>query len=153
MTNRAREFSIAHELMEIYLPRKLRTEDMCNRGAAALLLPWIPYLRDLARHELELPIMRARWPLASYPTLARRLVDLHPRAAATIWRRGHPHKRYCKAFPAELTEAEALAARQLAQSPAQRRTMVEASDTLCLSWKLPKSEGLGRAAISLAVPV
>lgn len=107
------EFTLAHELVELHCPaawRELpreRKEAMCDRGAAALLLPAAAFRVSIDQHGLDLPQLRRQWRHASWATIARRLVDVG--AASTIasweslelaWRYGadaHPDEEHALA--------------------------------------------------------
>jgi Zn-dependent peptidase ImmA (M78 family) len=89
------EFTLAHELAELHLPAAWRStlseelkERACNRIAAALLLPPRPFLWALHESDWQVPAVRRRFPLVSYETVATRIVDLKPGAAASSWVNG-----------------------------------------------------------------
>ena len=86
------EFTIAHELMELHIPRDWRTylpndlkEGMCDRGAAALLLPTAPFRASVDELAGELPALRRHWRNASWDVIARRLVDVGLASTAAAW--------------------------------------------------------------------
>jgi len=107
------EFTVAHELIEIHAPQswhelpRERKEAMCDRGAAALLLPAAAFRATIDELGLDLPRLRRRWRHASWGTIGRRLVDVG--AASTIanwsdlelaWRYGagaHPDEEHALA--------------------------------------------------------
>lgn len=89
------EFAVGHELLELHLPRCLldvleqeAKERVCNRGAAALLLPRQPFMSSLAAARWDLAELRRRLPWASWAAIATRIVDLVPGAAAATWVNG-----------------------------------------------------------------
>ena len=75
------EFTIAHELMELHIPRSVlelpraTKERFCDRGAAALLLPRGAFLRSLTQHGWEIEQQRQRWPLVSGRVIEARIYE------------------------------------------------------------------------------
>ncbi len=86
------EFTVAHELMELHIPSEWRTqltedfkERLCDRGAAALLLPASAFRKSVKLLEGELPALRRQWRHASWDVIARRLVDVGMVSTAAAW--------------------------------------------------------------------
>jgi Zn-dependent peptidase ImmA (M78 family) len=73
------EFTVAHELMELHLPRPVLElpravkERFCDRGAAALLLPRGAFLRSLKEFGWNVEDQRQRWPYVSARVIAARI--------------------------------------------------------------------------------
>jgi hypothetical protein len=87
------EFSIAHELLELYGPWSPEVpaatkELLCDRGAAALLLPSDEFLKSARAERFDLAVLRRRWPLASWGALSCRISDLVPGAVSSTWVNG-----------------------------------------------------------------
>lgn len=89
------EFTLAHELAELHIPAAWHAtlpervkERMCDRVAAALLLPPPQFLYALFETNWSLPLLRRRFPIASYEAIARRIVDLKPSTSAAMWTAG-----------------------------------------------------------------
>ena len=135
------EFTLAHELMELHIPQswidempRATKEELCDRGAAALLLPKASFRASIDDLGLDLPRLRRRWRNASWATIARRLVDVGVAASIANWESlelawrygGEPH------HDEELALAEVYAGRGRASVGAVR------------AWRLGGS-GLGRA--------
>lgn len=145
------EFTVAHEIFEIALPRRLPErvhESFCDMGAAALILPREPFLVSALRQQCELPALRRLWRWASYETLATRLVTLMPGVAAAKWVDGRPAWRRCHcSLPLASAETEAL-------EMALRTGRGQAAEDglLALAWRLLDS-GRRRFGISLCFPV
>lgn len=134
------EFTLAHELMEMHIPDSWRElpralkEEMCDRGAAALLLPAEAFCASVDRFGIDLPVLRRQWRNASWTTIARRLVDVGAASSAAswdslelAWRYGGPARR-----DEEAALAEIYAGRGRARSGGVR------------AWRLGGA-GLGRA--------
>lgn len=111
------EFTLAHELIEMVLPREWRLalqperkEALVDFGAAALLLPRGPFLSSVVEEGLELPALRRRWARASWAVIARRLVDIGVASTAASWRgRATTWRHGTQAHPAErVAVAQAL---------------------------------------------
>lgn len=80
------QLAIGHELMELHLPAlDGNREHLCQRGAAALLVPSRLFLRAMLACELDLRRLRRAFPLASAEVLGNRLVDLCPDSAFAVW--------------------------------------------------------------------
>lgn len=85
------EFTLAHELLELHLPRELlelpraRKEALVDYGAAALLLPRAAFAADAHASGLDVPALRRRWRGASWAVVARRLVDVGAAGSAASW--------------------------------------------------------------------
>jgi hypothetical protein len=85
------EFTLAHEVLEYFAPAEWNTlpretkEAICDRGAAALLLPALPFKIAVREHGIDLAALRRRWRLASWATIAHRLVDLGAASTASGW--------------------------------------------------------------------
>lgn len=141
------DFTIAHELMEAHLPKQIRCEATCNRGAAAMLLPWRTYLRDLLRHQLDLPALKRSYPRASFSALARRLADLSPGAAVTKWSEGKVMWRH-SLLAQDVSETERTAVSKLMETTTCARAMVHSAGVLALAWTLRRRP---LCIISLAV--
>lgn len=88
-----RTLTICHELLELALPRHwdgdLR-ERMCQRGAAALILPSRAYEQAFKRAKGDLALLRRwhRW--ASWETLGRRAADIMEGVRFRAWADGRP---------------------------------------------------------------
>ena len=89
------QFTIAHEIMELMLPLGLvesipaaLKEELCDRGAAALMLPPGRFAETMHKTGVHLPALRRLWRFASYKALAARMVDLVPGTTAASWDSG-----------------------------------------------------------------
>lgn len=118
------EFTIAHELAELHIPRAWREdlpiedkERLCNRVAAAMLLPPAEFLEAVSQQRWSLRALRNTFPRASCEAIVTRIVDLSPASQAAawidgrrIWRRGGRTKDnvtpFLKAEKAVLKAAE-----------------------------------------------
>jgi hypothetical protein len=142
--------SIAHELIELELPRRLEPrkfhEAFCQRGAAALILPRESFLRIAVAERWDLAALRRRFRrLASWELLATRAVDLVPGSAAAAWVRGALKWRRAWQAPGGVTDAERRAV---------ARAMRPRGFGACRSavaWRIAE-RGAGFRAISLALP-
>jgi Zn-dependent peptidase ImmA (M78 family) len=78
------EFTLAHEMMELYLPREWlelpehTKELLCDRGAAALLLPRKAFLESLERHGWNVEDQRRLWPHVSATVIEARINECLP---------------------------------------------------------------------------
>lgn len=86
------EFTLAHELMELHIPSTWRSdlpkamkEAACDRGAAALVLPFAAFISSVNKLGVDLPALRRTWPNASWSTIAKRLVDTDQAATVANW--------------------------------------------------------------------
>lgn len=76
------EFTIGHELMELYIPREWLSlpeatkERLCDRGAAALILPRAEFLASVERHGRNVHALHREWPRASGQVIKARLLEL-----------------------------------------------------------------------------
>lgn len=145
------EFTIAHELFELTMPRRLPErahEHLCDMAASALILPRGAFLPDALRQQCELPALRRAWRWASYETLATRLAVLMPGVAASKWIDGRPAWRRCHcSLPLSEAEAEALT---LALRTG--RGQVAEEGLVALAWRLLDFDRR-RFVISLCFPV
>lgn len=138
------EFSQAHEIAELYLPRVLREtlpghmkETFCNRVAAALLLPRQQFLFSLHGVGWDLAELRKRWPWASWGALSSRIADLVPGVAACTWlgaTRASWHVGTGVSIP-EIVSAETAAA-DLALVGRRPRVVVQRGSAVALAWRL-----------------
>ena len=149
------EFTIAHELMELHLPRSILDldprvkEKFCNRGAAALLLPQQQFLFSLHGSGWELPELRRRWPWASWGAIATRLVDLVPGVSASTWVNGRRQWwRYARIPETETFGAEEQAMVELGREQ-RGRVVVRRSSAKAYAWRLTARDGR-RVAVTVA---
>ena len=134
--------------MERHLPRGLlrllhpeEKERVCNRGAAALLLPKQQFLFSLHGAAWELPELRRRWPWASWGAIATRLVDLVPGVAASTWVNGRRQWwRYQQVPETQTAGAEHQAMRELGQEH-RGRVVVRRSSAKAFAWRLTARDG------------
>lgn len=109
------EFTVAHELVEQHLSKKLpdtQHESFCDRAAAALMLPQDYFTLATWRASFDLAALRRRHRWASWTTLAWRITECFPGIAACLWVDGQPVERRIRdADCAAVSEAEAVAAR------------------------------------------
>lgn len=104
------QLAIGHELMELHLQRGLGAwEQLCQRGAAALLVPAIIFLPALLRHQLDLLALHERFPSASLEVLGNRTVDLCDGSAFTVVDPERGYRRARGISPAEISPAEVRA--------------------------------------------
>jgi IrrE N-terminal-like domain len=141
------EFTLAHELMELYLPSQWRRalpeklkERACDRGAAALLLPRQQFLFSLHGTGWDLPALRRRWPTASWGAIAARLVDLVPGVSACTW---VDHRRASWRYDPALELHHVGAAELIAVEQAQRhgRAVVVRRRLRARAWRLVARQG------------
>lgn len=112
------EFTIAHELVEQYVPRKLPTElheSFCDRAAAALMLPRDYFTLATWRARFDLATLRQRHWWASWTALAWRLVEVFPGLAAGLWVDGALIERRVQGVRCDAGAAENAAAREAAR--------------------------------------
>lgn len=134
------EFTLAHELIELHLPDWMRVapdslrERLCDRGAAALLLPGSVFAASARTLQRDLSALRRAWPVASWSVLARRLVDVGLAESASGWESLQLAWRYggCPHPDEEHALAEVYSGRGRARVRRAR------------AWRLG-GEGLGRA--------
>lgn len=84
-----REYTLAHELLELALSRRhfkgRHRERACQRGAAGFLLPSIAFKHTLFRSGWELPSLIRKWRWASAEAIGFRINDLFPWARFVVW--------------------------------------------------------------------
>jgi hypothetical protein len=150
------EFTIAHELMELHLPRTILDldarvkEKFCNRGAAALLLPQQQFLFSLHGTGWDLPELRRRWPWASWGAIATRLVDLVPGVSASTWVNGRREWWRYQSIPERQAFGAELDAMELLGRERHRgRAVARRSSAKAFAWRLTARDGR-RVAVTVA---
>lgn len=127
------QLAIGHELTELHLERRPGDwEQLCQRGAAALLVPAAAFLRALLRHRLDLPALRSRFPCASMEVLGNRAVDLCEGSAFSALDPAHGYRRARNASPAEVLVAER---RALASLRGASYALARADGWLAQAWR------------------
>lgn len=132
-----RELTIAHELLELALPRHFRRgplrERLCQRGAAALMLPSIAFERAIFLAEWDLAKLRRWHSWVSWEALGRRAADLFPGVTLTTW----TEKGYRRSDSTEVHDGEAEAAKEAYRVGWAR---LEHGGMVVRAWSLPKQE-------------
>jgi len=146
-----RELTIAHELIELSIPDDVRKDDclcerICQRGAAALLLPQREFISSMFDCGWELPAARRRWKHASWEAIGSRLSDLLPGFSSAAWSDLQPKWR--RPEPAA-TGAELAAVREAYK---RGRGKCLSAGNLALAWHLVSRRGF-RYAVSICLPV
>lgn len=127
-------FVLAHEFMELSVSRhyqgKLR-ERICQRGAAAFLLPSIAFKHTLWKSGWDLRELLNWWPWASWEALGFRVADLYPWASFTVWSDTY-FRRSGGTEPTELELAAYLMARK-------GRALLARDGQVVSAWRLTES--------------
>lgn len=83
------QMTLAHEVFELVLQGELPwREALCQRGAAALLVPATAYAVSWERCRGDLAQLKAEWPIASWEVLATRAAEVFPGVVASRWFKG-----------------------------------------------------------------
>jgi hypothetical protein len=84
------EFTIAHEIMELFAPRSVLElprevkERFCDLGAAALLLPRAAFLRTLELYGWNVDDQRRVWPRVSAKVITARIDEVLDRSLSRV---------------------------------------------------------------------
>jgi hypothetical protein len=147
------QFAAGHEIGELSLRLAISgdvREAICQRFAAALLLPRAAFAADLMETAGSLPLLRRRWPHASALAIARRVTDVHP-AACSTWRDGAPSRRWSSA--AQLEGACSSEARAVDAAMRCGSSVVSSCRRFTMAWRLGDGHALSVAYIRQPIPV
>jgi len=116
------------------LPRQIRRgqrrERLCQRGAAAFILPSVAFHQAFRRSRGDLALLRRwhRW--ASWEAIGRRVVDIFPGTGFTVWTDSTPRRI---GFGDELDPAEREAIHQVIASGG--RAAVPGRTGVAIAWR------------------
>lgn len=145
-----REYTLAHELMELALPRKTIAgkprERVCQRAAASFLLPSIAFKRSLTLSGWDLPTLVRWWKWASWEALGFRVADLYDWARFVVWTDG----RVKVSGGGPCTVAE-LAAYEMVSRPKGWKTDLALDGQAVTAWQVPEP-GVRVKVVAISVP-
>lgn len=145
-----REYTLAHELMELALPRKVIAgkprERVCQRAAASFLLPSIAFKRSLALSGWELPTLVGWWKWASWEALGFRIADIYDWARFVVWTDGKA--KVSGGGPPTVNE---LAAYEAVTRPRAWRELIVLDGQAVTAWRVTEP-GVRVKVVSVGVP-
>ena len=127
----ADEFAVAHEIVELHIPKLgALHEDFVDRAAAALLMPRTEFLASVAQCLFDVAAVRRQWHWASFTAIIWRIAELCPNVAAARWHKGELLERRCNRMSLDVTAAEKSAV------AATGKGMCFEQGVLALAWHL-----------------